>query len=49
MGYIFSINPLTYLPACILMPYVFKTSPPRLITFASFLPMVIGIMLMGPS
>ena len=49
MGFIFSINPATYLPMCILMPYIFKTTPPRLITFLAFIPTVIGIMLMGPS
>jgi hypothetical protein len=49
MGFMFSISAATYLPMCVLMPYMFKTTPPRLVLFLSYIPTTIGMALMGPS
>ena len=51
MGYVIALNPLFYLPTCILMPFILRKlgTPPRLISFLSFIPIVLALMLMGPS
>lgn len=49
MGFVFSISAATYLPMCVAMPYMFKTTPPRLVLFLSYIPTTVGMALMGPS
>lgn len=49
MGYWFSVASLLYLPACLAIPFVFKTTPPRAQIVGAFVLITIGQALMGPA